>query len=55
MTGGEYARIEEVADVEDEDTMLSLVAHDIDIDIDEDEDEDEDEDVGSSSLTTVLF
>ena len=51
MTGGEYARIEEVADVEDEDTMLSLVAHDIDID----EDEDGDEDVGSSSLTTVLF
>ena len=47
MTGGEYARIEEGADVEDEDTMLSLVAHDIDIDIDED--------VGSSSLTTVLF
>ena len=47
MTGGEYARIEEGADVEDEDTMLSLVAHDIDID--------EDEDVGSSSLTTVLF
>ena len=45
MTGGEYARIEEGADVEDEDTMLSLVAHDIDID----------EDVGSSSLTTVLF
>ena len=53
MTGGEYARIEEGADVEDEDTMLSLVAHDIDIDIDEDEDGDED--VGSSSLTTVLF
>ena len=51
MTGGEYARIEEGADVEDEDTMLSLVAHDIDID----EDEDGDEDVGSSSLTTVLF
>lgn len=53
MTGGEYAKIEEGADVEDEDTMLSLVAHDIDIDIDEDEDGDED--VGSSSLTTVLF
>lgn len=51
MTGGEYARMEEGADVEDEDTMLSLVAHDIDIDIDIDEDED----VGSSSLTTVLF
>lgn len=51
MTGGEYAKIEEGADVEDEDTMLSLVAHDIDIDIDIDEDED----VGSSSLTTVLF
>ena len=51
MTGGEYARIEEGADVEDEDNMPSLVAHDIDID----EDEDGDEDVGSSSLTTVLF